>query len=250
MAGGPAGLYCIAMFPYNQALAAATQNPPGSIAGVLATMQTIDNICVDADGLKWFNWLYLQVTQAVENRVAIGGFNDAAWLSALDVQFASLYFSALNANLMGASCPGCWSAMFDLRSQNDIARIQFAFAGMNAHINHDLPLAIIATCRNTNTVPQHGTPQYNDYTSLNTAMDALIDEAKQTLNVRLPGDSLPPVTHIENALASWDLAAARESAWNTAQNLWQEAPVVVAAHMAVIDGLTTVIGKTLLVPAP
>ena len=63
-------LYCMAMFPYDQALATATRNPPQSIADVLATMQTIDNTCVNGDGLKWFNWLYLQVTQQVENRVA------------------------------------------------------------------------------------------------------------------------------------------------------------------------------------
>jgi hypothetical protein len=49
---------------------------------------------MDGDGLKWFNWLYLQVTQAVEARVASGGFADPAWLAQLDVQFAHLYFSA------------------------------------------------------------------------------------------------------------------------------------------------------------
>lgn len=240
----------MAMFPYDATLAAATETPPGSIAEVLATMQMIDRTCVETDGLKWFNWLYHQVTQQVENRVAAGGFNDPAWLSTLDVQFANLYFSALHANLNGDSCPGCWSAMFSVRNQASIARIQFAFAGMNSHINHDLPLAVIANCRSTNTIPQHGTPQYGDYTSLNPTMDALIEQAKQTLNVRLPGDGLPALSQVENTIAAWDLAAARESAWNAAQSLWQESPVIVAAHMDIIDGLTTVISKALLVPAP
>ena len=238
------------MFPYDAALAAATKVPPRSIPEVLATMQTIAGICADGDGLKWFNWIYLQVTQQVENRVSQGGFNDPAWLSTLDIQFAALYFNALNGYLAGGQCPGCWSAMFAVRNQNDIARIQFALAGMNAHINHDLPSAIIATCKSTNTSPQHGSPQYTDYTSLNAAMDALIQQARQTLNVRLLGDNLPAVTHIENTIAAWDLAAARESAWDTAQNLWQEAPLIADAHLAIIDGLTTVISKALLVPAP
>jgi hypothetical protein len=237
------------MFPYDPALAAATNAVPKSIPDVLAAMQTIDDICIQEDGLKWFNWLYLQVTQAVETRVAAGGFNDPAWLSALDIQFANLYFSALNASLNGAPCPGCWSAMFAVRDQTDIARIQFALAGMNSHINHDLELAILSTCKGANTAPQHGTPQYDDYTSLNPVMDALIEQARQNLYVRLPGDQLPAVTHIEDTIASWNLATARESAWNTAQNLWQEPPIVVAAHMSIIDGLTTVISKTLLVPA-
>jgi len=167
------------MFPYDAALAKATSTAPASIADVLATMQTIDNTCVNGDGVKWFNWLYMQVTESVENRVAVGGFADPAWLTELDVQFATLFFSALNASLTGNPCPGCWAAMFTVRNQTDIARIQFALAGMNAHINHDLPLAIIATCNATGTVPQHGGPQYADYTGLNGPMDALIEVAKK-----------------------------------------------------------------------
>lgn len=167
-----------------------------------------------------------------------------------DIQFATLYFNALNGYLTGGECPGCWSAMFAVRNQTEIARIQFALAGMNSHINHDLPFAIIATCKSTNTVPQHETPQYNDYTSLNQTMDALIEKVKHNLDVRLLGNNPPAVTHLEDTLASWDLAAARESAWDSAQNLWQETPVFLAAHMKIIDGLTTVISKALLIPAP
>src|SRR5579863_3026265 len=127
------------MFPYDAQLAAATQATPQSISDVLQLMQTIDNTCVDEDGLKWFNWLYLEVTQAVETRVAAGGFNDPAWLADLDVQFARLYFGALASALRDQSSPGCWQALFERRNQTAVARIQFALAGINAHINHDLP---------------------------------------------------------------------------------------------------------------
>jgi hypothetical protein len=88
---------------------------------------------------------------------------------------------------------------------------------MNAHINHDLCLAINATCKATNTVPQDGTAQYNDYTSLNATLDGLIDQAKQNLNFRLPGDSLPAVSHLDDVIASWDVGAAREKAWKNAE---------------------------------
>jgi Family of unknown function (DUF5995) len=238
------------MFPYDAQLAAAAQTPPQSIPAVLQLMQTIDNTCVDGDGLKWFNWLYFQVTQAVENRVAAGGFNDPAWLAELDVQFAQLYFNALYAALTGAPCPGCWQALFSCRQQTRIARIQFALAGMNAHINHDLPLAIVSTCKTGNTVPQHGNAQYNDYTALNTTLDSLIDTAKQALHVRLLGDPLPPVSHLEDLIAAWNLAAAREQAWNAAECLWQDSAFAAGILMDTIDGLTTVIGKALLVPVP
>jgi hypothetical protein len=238
------------MFPYDNTLAETVKTAPNSIADVLTTMQDIDALCVPGDGLKWFNWLYLQVTKAVEDRVATGGFTDPAWLTELDVQFATLFFNALSASLTGAVCPGCWGAVFAVRNKTDIARIQFALAGMNAHINHDLPIAIDGTSESTGTVPQHGSAQYNDYTGLNAPMDALIDTAKQTLNVRLLGDPLPAVSHLEDTIAAWNLAAAREKAWNTSESLWQDPAALRAAHMDIIDGLTTVISKVLLVPAP
>ena len=185
------------IFSYDAQLAAAVEITPQAIPEVLHVLQTIDGLCVDGDGLKWFNWLYLTVTQAVENRVAAGRFNDPQWLAELDVQFAALYFNALHAAVHGAPCPGSWEAMFLRRDQSEITRIQFALAGMNAHINHDLPLAIVATCKDRNTVPQQGTPQYNDYTALNTTLDGLIDTAKKQLNVRLLGVPLPVVSHLE-----------------------------------------------------
>jgi hypothetical protein len=54
------------MFPYDAALLTAVQAAPQSISDVLQTLQAIGAICADMDGLQWFNWLYLQVTQAVE----------------------------------------------------------------------------------------------------------------------------------------------------------------------------------------
>ena len=240
----------VTLFPYDGALGVAVRNPPQTIADVLRTMGTIDAACVDVDGLKWFNWLYLTVTQAVKNRVDGGGFADPAWLTELDVQFARLYFGALGASLAGTATPGCWEAMFSVRNRTSVARIQFALAGMNAHINHDLCEAIIATCKATNTVPQHGTAQYNDYTSLNATLDNLTDQAKQTLNVRLPGTPLPAVSHLQDLIAAWDIGAARDKAWNNAESLWNLPTPLAAALMDSIDGFTTVIGKALLVPVP
>jgi hypothetical protein len=133
------------MFPYDPTLLAAVQTTPQSITDVLQILHTIDATSIAADGLKWFNWLYLQVTEAVQTRVAAGGFTDPAWLAQLDVQFAPLYFSALKSSLSGQPTSTCWQVVFNSRNQAAIARIQFALAGINAHINHDLAEAIVAT---------------------------------------------------------------------------------------------------------
>src|SRR5580658_1474045 len=144
------------MFSYDPTLLAAVQTSPQSVDDVIRTMESIAATCIDGDGLKWFNWLYLQVTQAVKSRLAAGGLNNSAWLAELDVQFARLYFGAVESALSGQPTPGCWQALFQRRNQASIARIQFALAGINAHINHDLPLAIVATCQATSTTPRHG----------------------------------------------------------------------------------------------
>ena len=239
------------MFPYDSALANAVRSPAQSIADVLRTLRAIDAMCVDTDGLKWFNWLYLQVTDAVQARVSsTGGFSSAAWLAELDVQFARLYFNALNSTLTGGSCPGCWGVLFGCRSNARLARIQFALAGINAHINRDLPEAIVATCKATRTAPLHGTPQYADYTSVNSTLETLIDSARHTLHVRLPGDPLPAVSQLEDVLGAWKVSAARETAWVNAEALWNLPSALTDNLKHSIDGLTTLIGKTLLVPVP
>lgn len=238
------------MFLYDTTILAALETPPQSITQVLATMQAIDSVCVPGDGLKWFNRLYLQVTQAVEARVSGGGFGNAAWLAQLDVQFAMLYFDALKNSLSGATAPECWQTLFEKRNRTALARIQFALAGMNAHIDHDLAFAVVNTCKATGTAPEAGSSIYRDYTTVNSTLDTLIETAKQELHVRLLGDALPPVSHLEDTFAAWSLSAAREAAWQNARHLWalRSFPPLLAGFEDMLDGMTAVISKTLLIP--
>jgi Family of unknown function (DUF5995) len=236
------------MFAYDPRLLAAVQAAPQSVGDVIGTMQAIDAICSDGDGLKWFNWLYLGVTRAVAARVDALAFHDAAWMAALDVQFASLYFGALKSALSGGAPPQCWQVLLERRNWTVLARIQCALAGINAHINHDLPLAIVRT----GAAPVHGDAHYEDFTALNSTLSALVDAAKATLHVRLLGDLLPPVSHLEDTMAAFSVTAAREAAWNNAEMLWalRAFPSLSARTVDTLDGMTAVIGKTLLVPVP
>ncbi|MCU1234905.1 MAG: hypothetical protein JWP63_2872, partial [Candidatus Solibacter sp.] len=115
-----------------------------------------------------------------------------------------------------------------------------------AHINHDLPIALIRT----GPAPVHGSAQYRDYTAINSTLQALTDRAKVELHVRLLGDLLPPVSPLENTLAAFSMTAAREAAWNNGEVLWalQNLPSLSARTLDMLDGMTAVIGKTLLVP--
>ena len=234
------------MFAYDDKLLAAVQGAPQSVDDVIGTMQTIDAICSDGDGLKWFNWLYLGVTRAVGTRVAAGGFRDAAWMAALDVQFAGLYFAALRSALSGGTAPRCWRVLFERRNWTALARVQCALAGVNAHINHDLPIAIVRT----GVAPVHGDAHYGDYSALNATLSEQIDRAKVELHVRLLGDLLPPMSKLEDTIAAFSVTAAREAAWTNGEMLWalRGLPRLSARSVDTLDGMTAVIGKTLLVP--
>jgi hypothetical protein len=240
------------MSPQDQSLLALARSNPDSVAGAAAVMQAIDDLLPETDGLKWFNWLYLQVTTAVQAKIAQGGFYDPAWLEKLDVEFALLYFKALDSWLSTQAAPGSWRALFERRADPALARIQFALAGTNAHINHDLPLAIVKTCELSSISPTHEQAEYRDYTALNPTLDALIESAKSTLHVRLAGDALPEVSHLEDTIAAWNVSAAREAAWINAEALWaiRDASGLSERYQDMLDGMTTVASKALLAVVP
>ncbi len=75
-----------------------------------------------------------------------------------------------------AAAPLAWRPLLEQRAQPGIEPIQFALAGMNAHINHDLPLAVTGTCTALATSPSAGAHQA-DYQKV----DQLLDAAEQSV---------------------------------------------------------------------
>lgn len=68
---------------------------PASITDAIAVMQRIDGLLSSNDGLKWFNRLYLMVTRQIDTQPPPNGWEDATWLTRLDVVFAGFYFAAI-----------------------------------------------------------------------------------------------------------------------------------------------------------
>jgi hypothetical protein len=63
-----------------------------------------------------------------------------------DAAFANLYFAAAGTASNPAAVPLAWRPLAARRAVAGIEPVQFALSGMNAHINHDLPLAVVSTC--------------------------------------------------------------------------------------------------------
>ena len=221
---------------------------PGTVADVVALMQSLDTLMPAMDGLRWFNRLYLMVTEQVHTALNEGAWQSPAWLDRLDVIFAGLYFDALRASLAGQSTPSAWAAVFALRFQTGIDRIQFALAGMNAHINHDLALALIETGAAMNFVPADDGPEHHDYEAVNAMLNALMPA---TLTM-LAGDTLGVLAEdtgrVGRLLAFWNISKARDLAWDFANQLRNLAQPARAAALTMQDAMTGALGRAILTP--
>nr|WP_275585831.1 DUF5995 family protein [Geodermatophilus sabuli] len=96
----------------------------------------------DRDPARFFLATYLRTTQAVGVAIDAGEFEDAAWVSAWDVDFAGLYLDALAAHRRDpAAPPRPWRQAFGARP--DLPPEAHVLLGMNAHINFDLPQSLV-----------------------------------------------------------------------------------------------------------
>src|SRR5262249_33609707 len=142
--------------------------PVSSIDDVLSIMTAIDSHLPDSDGVKWFNRLYLEVTHSVLNAVTGSAFRDPQFMSKLDVVFANLYFAAIGAGDVDPSrAPSAWRPLLRARRNCGIARLQFALAGMNAHINRDLPEGIVQVFEALGGDPTSNDARREDFDSVN-----------------------------------------------------------------------------------
>jgi hypothetical protein len=216
-----------------------------TIADVIAHMEAIDALRPVNDGLKWFNQLYMLVTKQVDLNPPGGAWKSPIWLAKLDVVFAGLYFSAVAGFVSGQTVPKAWQALLEGRYATGIDRIQFALAGLNAHINHDLALALLTTDAALNVVPGPNSLEYADYEAVNGLLRdvtpaALMALAKDTLGV-LAQDT----GKIGRILSFWDLVAARQAAWAFANHLRGLSGLARTAALAAQDGLTGTIGRAI-----
>jgi hypothetical protein len=99
----------------------------------------------DDDARLAFHNTYLRTTQAVAQALRDGAFADPEWVDRWDVAFAQLYLDALDADRRGEPVPEPWAVAFAAAAaQPDLPAVRHVLLGMNAHINYDLPQALLA----------------------------------------------------------------------------------------------------------
>jgi hypothetical protein len=225
-------------------------NPLHSIEDVIANMQAIDSSLPDNDGLKWFNKLYMLVTRAVADAVKAGRFTNGAHVEKLDILFSRRYFNAFILNAKGGASPKAWRPLLQYRQRPGVSRLQYALAGMNAHINHDLALAVIDTCREENIVPEKGSAFANDFLIVNDILEETEKASTPILLTGMLGSLDRRMGTIDNIMAMWSVRHARNSAWTNAEILWslRDNKTLFDKFASTMDGMAGFAGRGLLIP--
>ncbi|MFF4659950.1 DUF5995 family protein [Streptomyces sp. NPDC001381] len=215
------------------------------VPDVLARMRALDAVLPPHDGVAVFNRVYLAVTREVGRRIDTGGFTDAGAARTLDVLFADRYLAAVDAATADRRPPACWRPLFQMRRHPGVRPLQFALAGINAHIGHDLALAVVDACRGLGCEPADLEDEYDRVGDLLVALEERIREEL------MPGPDLlqlaDPLTHL---LGSWSLERARDATWTAARALWalRRLPDVAEEFTERLDTAVGFAGRMLLTP--
>jgi len=193
--------------------------PADPIQAVAARMEAIAAPLDEDDGVARFNELYLAVTLAVFEETRAENYRDPEFITRLDVVFADLYFTAVDDAAAGRPIPKAWAPLFEKRHAPGIAPLQFAIAGMNAHINHDLAVALVATCEERGFELDDDSDQHRDYLVVNDTLERVEGEIKARYTTGVLGTIERAMGTLDDVLANWSVARARDNAWVTARTI-------------------------------
>jgi hypothetical protein len=122
----------------------APEVPKSPITAVVAEMQQrLDRLPARLGHQRVFLSTYQRTTKAVGETVEEGTFEDPSWVERWDVAFAHLYLTALERQLAGGGkVPRPWRLAF--AASPDLPPLRHVLLGINAHVNYDLPQALLA----------------------------------------------------------------------------------------------------------
>ncbi|MEV5783350.1 DUF5995 family protein [Streptomyces sp. NPDC048448] len=178
---------------------------------VVSRMRALEATLPERDGVAVFNRVYLTVTEEIDRRLDAGEFPDPGAAVTLDVRFAERYLTVAE-----EGCPpACWRPLLQFRRHPGVLPLQFALAGVNAHVGHDLALAVVDTCHALGCEPADLEDEFER------VGDLLVSLEERVREDLMPGPDLlevaDPLTHL---LGAWSLERARDAGWSAARTLW------------------------------
>jgi Family of unknown function (DUF5995) len=163
------------------------------------------------DGVAAFNYMYLCVTEEVVRQR--DRFEAPAFLDRLAVVFSEFYFAAYDAAHADAWVSRAWAPVFEQRHEKGPAPIQFALAGLNAHINNDLAWALLQTWDEFAVAPREGSPEWRDFAAVSDCLERVQGEVRSTLESGLLRWLDRALGRFDDVVANVSIARARHEAW-------------------------------------
>ena len=191
-----------------------------SLDQIVASFQALEQALYERkDRRAVFATTYLTMTLEIEKRVGEHTYNDPEWVAAYAVSFANLYRSAFVAFERGdmAEVPEPWRISFETAEGRSNLILQDLLLGVNAHINHDLALALVEV-----TIDPEREARREDHLAVNEA----IGKATNAVQARLGTLYVPFFGHLDRFFGRFDehvagfsIEKARLNAWKSAVSL-------------------------------
>ncbi|HLM88993.1 MAG TPA: DUF5995 family protein [Streptosporangiaceae bacterium] len=220
----------------------------GRMAALLEPLQAA------GDPLRYFHATYQRTTIAVAEELERGGFADPEWVERWDVAFAGLYLDALEAALAGREPAQPWAIAFGAPA--DLPALRHVLLGMNAHINYDLPQALVAVI----TDEQFGDPallarREADHRAIDTVLASRVAaEDDELTQISGPGTLVDRLLRPFNRLGTQRfLREAREKVWANAIALSRarrQGPDAYRTVLAELEQLSAAKVTALMAPGP
>jgi len=226
-----------------------------SVPEVIDRLRAIEFGSPPANGVACFARLYREVTEGVNAELEHRSVADARFIAELDVCFAGLFFSAHDAyHRKPGSEPPAWRPLFAGQSARGVAPLQFALAGMNAHINRDLPVALVSTCRELGIELRDGSPEQADYLQVNVLLavvEARVKRSYVTGWLSFADRFVHRFHRIDDVIAMWNIERARAAAWTNGLALWKLRDDVdlSTSFLLTLDRMVGLASRGLMIPA-
>lgn len=221
-------------------------DPATPIGEVVAELDGVRRPLGANDGVAVFVDVYREVTALVAKRVTDGTFEDPDFIEVLDVVFAGYFLAVPKALVAGKPVSKAWEPLIERRGAR-LYPLQFALAGMNAHINHDLAIAVVKVCAKKKRDPSSGSI-HADFVRINDVLGELVRPIRQSFlekDVVQHGAALTPLADL---LTNFSMEKARDAAWASALTLWtvRDVPFVNDITRATLASTVGLVSRQLL----
>ena len=201
----------------------------------------LEAIALDAsDATGYFPALYVRATREIAAGIRDDRFENGERMQRFATAFAGYFIRAQGPG----PTPRCWRAAWDVADDPNLLITQHLLLGTNAHINHDLPQAVVEVAREDGDLQAVRT----DFDAVNGILAATMDSVIRDLDT-VSRWSNEAAALGGGRLFNFSLLVARSRAWDAAERMYPLDAAAQTAYLRQLDALVSVIAYLITRPA-